>query len=198
MKLGGWEGYVDVAGFWSEYFDMMEFVFASFDRGFMSLNIGDTRIAGVEFSIAGRSQVGQIPVNVLAGYTYIDPVFQEFTEDDRLRSSVDYNILKYRSKHVLKLDIESSYNDFTLGLVTNYVSHMEAIDAIFDLVIPGLRDFRAGHNTGYTLFNARISYDFRNYQISILGNNLLNQEYAARPGLLNDPISITLKFGAKF
>jgi iron complex outermembrane receptor protein len=27
FKVGKWQGYLDVAGFWSEYYDMMEFQF---------------------------------------------------------------------------------------------------------------------------------------------------------------------------
>ena len=47
FKIGEWNGYVDIAAFWSEYQGMMEF--QSVQLGFFafqSLNIGDTRIIG--------------------------------------------------------------------------------------------------------------------------------------------------------
>ncbi len=198
LKIGGWKGFLDIAGFWSEYFDMMEFLFVSFSEGFQSTNVGDTRISGFEASIAGQSKLKNVPINLIAGYTYINPEFQNFTEEDQLRSSVDYNILKYRSKHNFKIDLEAQWNNVAVGISHNYVSHMEAVDAIFEFVIPGLQNFRSINNRGYHLLNLRTSVKVSKWTFSVLANNVLNQEYAVRPGLLEDPMSITLKAGIDF
>ena len=198
IKLGAWTGFVDLAAFWQEYFDMMEFQFVGFEAGFQSINVGNTRINGYEISLAGKSTNLENPVQILGGYTFINPVFQDFTEEEMLRSSADYNILKYRSKHFFKLDFETKIKKLSLGANLNYTSNMEAIDAIFELVIPGLQRFRMEHNKGYSILGVRIAYELKNWTFSLLGQNLLNQEYSIRPGLLEDPANLTFKISAEF
>jgi len=178
-----------------EYEDMIEFIFTSFADGFVATNIGNTVIKGVEGSIQGQGEILGIPTSILAGYTYIDPKFKTFTEDDQLRSSVDYNILKYRFKHTVKVDIESKFDKFN---VRN--SNMEAIDAIFEsLVVPGLREFRAANNNGFYLFNARVGYQANEHlKLGFIVKNLTNIEYTKRPGLLEATRLWTLRVDYKF
>jgi iron complex outermembrane receptor protein len=150
---------------------------------------------------------------MLAGYTYIDPRFAEFdptpvpfgqdpTEGqlNASGSSVDYNILKYRSRHTMKFDMESRYKKVSVGLAIFYASHMEAIDAIFEtLVVPGLQQFRENNNRGYQLYNVRVAYNFSERQkLSFLANNILNTAYSIRPGLMEAPINFTLRFDYGF
>jgi iron complex outermembrane receptor protein len=89
IKVGGWRGYFDVAAFWTEYRNMIEFVFGPWDSvyigfsngnyqlngfGFRSFNIGDTRIKGLDFSLSGSGEIVKgLKITVLAGYTFIDP-----------------------------------------------------------------------------------------------------------------------------
>jgi len=70
--------------------------------------------------LTGQGKVGDIPLSILAGYTYIDPKFKDFTEEDRGRSSVDFNILKYRFQHSVKVDIESTFGPVKVGIATTY------------------------------------------------------------------------------
>ncbi|MEO1628636.1 MAG: TonB-dependent receptor, partial [Bacteroidota bacterium] len=118
FKISNWTGYVDASVFWTEYDNMMEFRLTQVfpQPAFQSLNVGGTRIKGYEVSIAGQGSVGQVDLSVLGGYTYLDPKFQEFTEDELYSSSVDYNILKYRSKHSAKLDVQAEYRRWSLGV----------------------------------------------------------------------------------
>jgi len=141
--------------------------------GFQAQNIGNTRIRGLDLSIAGQGNFGNIPTSILAGYTYVDPQFKEFTENDRFRHSV-------------KMDVESRFNKLSVGLAFFYNSNMEAIDALFeDFVIPGLKEYRAANNRGYYLLNARIAYHINEqFKASLLVKNLTNEEYSIRPGLL--------------
>ena len=196
FEKGGFQGLADLAFYWSEYQDMMEFVFTGLIEGFQSQNVGDTRIRGIDASLSGSGKLLGLNTSLLAGYTYIDPVFKNFTERDSLASSVDFNILKYRSKHQFKVDIQSGGEKFNVGLSVLRTSEMIAIDAIFALFVPGLDEFRAAHK-GYTLVNLRTSYDInKNWSATLLVKNLFNSEYSVRPGLLEAPRNLTLRLKA--
>ena len=140
LKIGNWMGYLDAAAFIMEYDDMMEFNFGywadtvvikedpnnseniiSEGIGFKSMNVGKTRVSGMEFSFTGHGNITpNIGVNILAGYTYMNtesldpnkiyytnnyiltdgssyfPLSQELTYNN---SSADTTVLKYRYKH---------------------------------------------------------------------------------------------------
>ena len=192
FKINNWQGYFDVAAFQMQYQDMIEFNAAAATIngapvvGFQAQNIGDTVIKGLDFTIAGEGHFGSMPLAILAGYTYIDPKFQNFTENTQARSSVDYNILKYRFKHSIKVDVETGFHNFKVGLALLRNSHIEAIDALFEsFVIPGLKEYREINNNGYYVWNTRVSYQvIPAMKASFLINNLTNLEYSNRPGLL--------------
>jgi len=199
FKISNWNGFFDVAAYWSQYFDMMEFTFLLSQFAFQSQNVGNTDIKGFDISVMGQGNLGNFPTSIIAGYTYIDPKFQDFTEMDEQNSSADYNILKYRNKHSLKLDIESKFGDFSLGFAGIYNSNVEAIDNLFNVIIPGLSDFRAANMDGYTVLDIRTAYQFtRNLKLSIIAKNILNEEYTVRPALLEAPRNITGRLDFKF
>lgn len=203
LALSKWKGYIDVSVFINQYENMTEFVFGAYDGsiGFRSENVGDTDIRGIELTLAGQGKLGNSPTQVLAGYTYIDPTFQDFTQEINNLSSADYNVLKYRFKHSAKFDIESKVNDgpFYMGLAMNYTSNMEAIDKAFLGFIPGLEQWREENNTGNAIFDARIRYDINEqFSISTLVKNLTNRQYTLRPALIEAPRNYTLKLNYKF
>ena len=230
-----WLGFVDVSGFWTEYQDMMEFTFgggnielSSLDGlYFQSVNIGDTRIIGGELEIMGTGTIGNMAtnqglrVNLLAGYTYISPKFQNFDTVQQTLSSVDYNILKYRSRHMVKFDLEGFFlkNRLSFGIAAQYNSPVEAVDAVFEdlfFVTPafsydffGIGHYRSNFNRGEVLnLGARIAYrhPFKDalekeqwvLKLSLVGNNLLNQEYSVRPGLMASPMNFTVRLDVEF
>ena len=196
FEKGRFQGLADLALYWSEYQDMMEFVFTGLIEGFQSQNVGDTRISGLDFSLSGTGKVMGLNTNILAGYTYIDPIFKDFTERDSLSSSTDINILKYRSKHQFKIDCQTGGEKFQVGFSVLRTSEMVAIDAIFALFVPGLNEFRESHK-GFTLVDFRTSYDINpNWSITFLLKNLFNSEYSVRPGLLEAPRNLTLRLNA--
>ncbi|MFN0275415.1 MAG: TonB-dependent receptor [Chitinophagales bacterium] len=214
LKISSWQGYFDVSGFISEYYDMMEFTFGyypetglPFPYGFKSLNIGNTRIQGIEFSLIGDGKLGSIPTTLIAGYTYLDPKFQVFDSLADASSSADYNILKYRFKHTAKLDVESTIKKFRAGISLNYFSFMEAVDAkfvepLFDgteiYIIPGLAEFREEHNNGDYIIDLRLAYLINSSnEVSLLCNNLLNREYTIRPAMMEAPRSLSVKYVVK-
>ncbi|MBK8724256.1 MAG: TonB-dependent receptor [Saprospiraceae bacterium] len=199
FRIGNFEGFLDLAGFWQEYQNMMEFTFVPEKLGFQSQNIGNTVIKGVEFSVLGRGKIGNFPVNLMAGYMYIDPKYQNFTAKEDLSSSVNYNILKYRFKHSIKMDADVTYKSFSIGGTLIYNSNMEAVDNVFEILIPGAKQYRADHNKGFTVLDIRLNYKLNeNVKVALITKNITNKEYSFRPGLLEAPRNITVRMDASF
>jgi len=197
FNISKWQGYVDVALFWSQYQNMMEFTGTTF--GFQSQNIGNTDIKGFEISLGGQGDLFGANTSLLTGYTYVDPRFQEFTTQDSLNSSVDYNVLKYRNRHSFKFDAETRIHNFSFGVAMFYNSNIEAIDNVFEWIIPGLAEQRMEDMNGYFTVDARIAYHFSKlFKISLIGKNIFNEEYTVRPGLLEAPTNITCRLDFKF
>ena len=213
MKQGfrflGFEGFLDVAAFWSEYDNMMEFTFVDlFPTGFQSQNVGGTKIYGAELTVAGRGKLLGMPSNLLTGFTWIEPQFTEFdttplgpnetpTEGQKnaINSSVDYNVLKYRNRRTFKFDWESAREKWSFGVAVLAASQMENIDKIFEfLVVPGLKDYRAENGSDYINVGCRVGYKIQEKtKISFLLDNLFNAEYTVRPGLIEAPRNFTVR-----
>ena len=75
---------------------------------------------------------------------------------------------------------------------------MLAIDQEFNLFINGLRNFRAVNDQGYFIMNARMSYEFKQYKLSLLLNNMFNANYTVRPALLEAPRNISIRMDFDF
>ena len=200
FKIGNWMGFLDLAGFWTEYFNMTEFQMNSEIFGFWVQNVGDTRIKGMEASIAGQGKIGNVKLDLLTGYTYLDPKFQNFDTIAQEGSSSDKNVLKYRFRHTFKADAQATYKGFSLGTSIQYFSFMEAIDSYLDNVYmyPTIHNYRATHQNGTWMVSARLAYTYKAAKISILMNNLLNQEFAVRPGMLEAPRNVSLRLDFTF
>ncbi|MBK6610791.1 MAG: TonB-dependent receptor [Sphingobacteriales bacterium] len=222
FKVGDWQGFLDVACFRSEYYDMMEFTFGASDPlrkilvatgywpeldtsvisipvnfgiGFQSINIGDTRISGIDASIAGEGNLFGFPTTLLAGYTYINPQFQNFNKVERMLSSSDKNVLKYRYRHTAKTDIETKLGKVSIGLSMRYFSFMEAIDQAFNLLIPGVEKYRDEFNDGNFIYDMRLLFHLTNNStLTLICNNLFNHEYSMRPALIEAPRQFQLKY----
>jgi iron complex outermembrane receptor protein len=206
VKLGGWQGFLDVAGFWSEYQDMMEFTFGRYGTlfdpllgfGFQSVNIGNTRIAGIDVELVGDGNLGRVPVTLLCGYTWIDPIQLDFDpEKDTVKNSANYNVLKYRYRHTFKGDIEFNPGDFLAGMSVRYNSFMENVDAVFesDGTIPGVKHYRTIHDYGDWVVDLRLGYRVTSHFRFLLNvKNLFNHEYMGRPADMQPPRSYTIQF----
>jgi iron complex outermembrane receptor protein len=172
-------------------------------------------------------KIGPVDINIMAGYTFIDPKFQDFNSLQQTLSSSTENILKYRSRHNVKFDIEAFFlkkNNLSVGFSLNYNSSVQAIDRVFqDLILsdnslaqqpPPLDAFGVGRyrkyvNDGSTVnLGARIGYrqsivnkegkELLGLKFSIVGKNMLNQEYNIRPGLVGAPMNITIRLDVEF
>ena len=207
-SIPGMQGYIDIAGFWSQFDNMIEFqqTRSGPDKGsYQSRNVGDTDIKGIELNIAGTSNFGDFPLNFLAGYTFSDPQYSNFQEILDKSLSTGENVLKYRSKHNLKADIGIGYKNLKLGVSLTKISHVINVDNNFESRA-GIGIFRDTYNNGYTTIDGRISYDINtnrtpenlSTKISIVCKNLTNEIYAQRIGILNPPRSISAQIQLSF
>ncbi len=212
FRAGKFEGFFDFAGYLTEYSDMMEFTFSGDLFAFQSQNIGNTRISGLDFTLAGRGQIGEVQLNIYGGYNLINPLFKEFDDSDpktwdprnltegqlnNRSSTADYNILKYRRKHNAKFDIEAVYQQWLLGFTGNYGSNIEAIDAFLD-ILNGIAAYREANNRGFRTLDMRIAHHIsKQVKVSFLMRNIFNEEYTRRPGLLEAPANWTIRLDIK-
>lgn len=216
FKIGGWSGLLDVAYFHTEYQNMVEFNFGqwapidfnnptTFTKaiGFKSLNIGSTRITGLDASVTGTGKIGPCLVRTLIGYTYMNPVSLSPTDTFivdvsgtngytyRNTSSDTVNdVLKYRYQHLAKADIEVSYGKWSLGYSLRFNSYMQNVDAIFtsEQVVPGITEARKRNRNGDWVMDARLSYQItKQFKANLLVNNLTNYEYMSRPADMRPP-----------
>ena len=213
VRLGEWNGYVDLAAFWTQYHEMIEFNFGVHKPdtvdipglehvGFKALNVGNARITGFETTLVGTGKLYIVPVTVMAGYTYINPIDLNVAEAGDTSQN---KYLKYRYKHSVKGDLELAPGRFTLGYTIIYNSRMENIDEVFlnpiigELILPGFPDYWATHNTGYVIMNARVLYDVADFMnIGLILQNLTNKEYMGRPGDIRPPRNITFQLTFRF
>lgn len=73
-----WKGFVDVAVFWTEFDNMIEFAFGEYTKegetlalpGFSARNIARARIFGWEFGLEENGKIGQFELGARLGYTY--------------------------------------------------------------------------------------------------------------------------------
>lgn len=152
VSLGKWKGYVDVAGFWTEYENMMEFAFGLFTPegvvpstnpnspdyilnyiGFQAQNAENARITGVDFSIMGTGKLfGNLEATIFAGYTYMNPVTLNADTSYLNTFSDNTDILKYRFNHLFKGDLQLDYKKLSFGISARYNSFVENVDKTFE------------------------------------------------------------------
>ncbi len=237
FKIGNFRGYADVAVFQQNYENFIEFTFGQWRNvppntppsqffnelsktfGFKSLNTGSARIRGAEFSVMGASSIGKHEFQLLAGYTYTQPItltpdFDYAVQDEAstVDVSVSYmstssdtknDILKYRLQHLVRGDLFWKHGAVSSGISARYNSYMQNIDKAFtDLESiefanfqPGLTKWRAEHTTGDYIFDLRIGYEIKGrHRLAIIINNVLNREYAIRPLAIEEPRMSMLQY----
>ncbi len=225
VKMGKFNAFLDVAGFINRYHDMMEFN-PSYDVqpylvGFNSQNVGNTQILGVETSIMGEGKIGgKFPTTAMIGYTFISPKYLDWDKVKEDQSSLtDYNVLKYRFRHVFTGAWDISFiagaGSIDFGVSARHFSFMENIDMMFTSFIPGLIEYRETRlkknwedlaqkkqHKGDFILDLRAGYTFlRNknkYKLSAIMKNVANREYSIRPGMVEAPMSYTLRLDIEF
>jgi len=215
LQLGGWQGYIDIAGFWTEYYNMIEYTFGQWGDifnplaglGFKAYNVGDTRIKGLDISLAGSGNMGPLNVNILAGYTYMDPRQLSFDSAYQYNTSLgkdgylgsdSSNFLKYRYNHLLRADVELGYRRIGFGISCRYNSFMQNIDKIFvhpifgPIVAPGVKHYRDSRTGGDLVFDMRCSFTLtKEVKLAFIVKNVFNYIYMQRPADMQSPRTFT-------
>ena len=70
------------------------------------------------------------------------------------------------------------------------------VDPLFETLVPGISQSRKALANGDFIVDFRVIYDLNNAtSLSLIVNNLTNQEYQTRPANMMAPRSISLKLG---
>jgi iron complex outermembrane receptor protein len=212
FRLGHFIGFVDFAVFQNNYYDMIEFVFAQWETGsdplanlgFKSINVGDTRIRGLELTTGLSGSISKdFSITLQGGYTYLDPrqltydsMYVQKVGSENVMGSDSTDFLKYRYQHMVRGDLEFVYRKISFGTSLRYTSFMENIDRIFtsgllDALFPpglGIQDYRNYHRNGDMIIDMRAGFEHsKNFRFSIIVKNVFNHIYMQRPGDMQPP-----------
>jgi iron complex outermembrane receptor protein len=230
FRIGGFKALADAAFFWQEYNKFVEYRFGFYpgkdslgntvyNAGLRPLNVAGARIAGWEFSVMGEGDIGDVKIRTMAGYTYtfpgdldslssikkVGPYLRDMFKYATQRADSAYsfsNLLQFRTRHLIRGDIEFSYKKLSVGYTLYYGSWAEKIPEIFSLAsfLFGY-DFNAyakEHRYGDWVMDARCSYELSNkIKLSFIAKNATNHIYSTRPGVMEAPRNFTLQLRIK-
>ncbi len=155
LKFGKIYGYFDIAAFWQEYQNTIEYLFGFWGDpsvnpnsvfGFKFVNTGETRVLGIDASFTGKAKIAKnVDLTFMAGYNYIVPTTLNpdyIYTYDKLNRPYSYNstsldstskILKYRFLHNVKGDFEFKlYKKIAIGVSVKYFSKILNMDAAIE------------------------------------------------------------------
>lgn len=215
LAFGSWLGYADLALFWTEYSNMIEFTFGAYppnpddipsfeDLGFKALNIGSARISGIDFTLSATGNAGPAAFRFSGGYTYMNPVDPSLKDSAEIVEE-DGHILKYRRRHLLKLDMEAEIWKIFAGINYQYYSRMINVDEVFvdpltgNLLLPGFPDYWEENENNYSLVDLRLGWNITDLiNITAICRNVFNVEYLGRPGDIGRPRNFSLQLRLNF
>ncbi len=229
-RLGDIGGFFDLAIFRQDYEDYIEFTFGqwgpdegelpnldnAYGLGFMSANTGESRVTGIETSITGRWTTRKFQADFITGYTYTNPVSttpdKNYNPDpegapttyNNTSYNTDGNLLKYRSPHVFRFDVQISGQKFFGGLSARYQTALKNFDAAFiqfeeDSNLSGInwgvRGWLEDNPDLPWVFDARIGREWTNgHKLSLVISNVTNAEYSIRPLAMEAPRLTSLMY----
>jgi len=156
FKISNFRGFLDVAGFFTEYHNMIDLVFM-YDTagitintindfldnaGFQFRNLGRGKITGIDVTLSGTGKIGPIQTTILSGFTFTNPINPDFNPNVDTNGTLRSNLLRYRNKTMFKNDVQLSYHGLSIGWSVRYSSFMANIDnrfekpIIYDIVNP--------------------------------------------------------------
>lgn len=128
-------------------------------------------------------------------------------------SSTEGDILKYRYKHLFKIDLSARYKKIEPSFSLRYNSFMENVDNLFEsgalnadvndlftlagtqIADMGIKNSRADKKDGDLIIDVRMGYHISDeVKVSFIVDNVLNTEYQPRPAAIGAPRSYTLQF----
>ena len=208
-------GFLDVATFWMQYRDMMEFSFGlwgdpSTDSflglGFKSINASLARIRGAEITHNVSGSIGRVQTNLSFGYTYIYPEDRTIDMQDTAYEEKD-EYLKYRIPHIAKISTQTNYKKWSSGLNIRFYSYMQNIDKIFEApnplsggdIVPGLNNYREENQDGDWVWDFNLGYSpSKSTKFQLIIKNLANNAYTIRPALPESPRTFVIQYSGTF
>jgi len=215
LTLGAWYGFADAALFWTEYYNMIEFTFGVYppnpddvptfdDVGFKAQNIGSARISGIDCNLTLNGNAGPVELRFSGGYTFMSPVDPSLLDSANV-VGVDGHILKYRRRHLLKMDMEAAVWKMFGGVNFQYNSRMINVDEVFldpligNLLLPGFPEYWEENENAYGMLDFRLGWNITAvFRITAILRNAINVEYLGRPGDIGQPRNITLQLRFEF
>ncbi len=214
---------LDFSIFRMEYQNMMEFTFSQWELpspsnpigvGFKSVNVGNTRIDGAEFSYQWLSKVQKkmvvesfggvmfsVPISLEPEKIIAESIFGSPLSYVNTSSNPESKILKYRSAVQSRWDIQLEYDrKQEWGVSYRYNSHISNMDAAFvqfpiNVFVPGIQDGRRFSEKGMHFVDVRYGFYWaeKSLKASVIVNNVFNKTYMVRPADMSAPRLITLQ-----
>jgi len=162
IKVSRWSGYFDIAGFWTEYHEMMEFTFGFYNpvtykpmdplhnsadsATFSEYNDKGEglKCLGFESINIGNARITGVDMTITGmGKLFGIPttLLAGYTYTNPIDLNIEVNdstkstksnILKYRNYHSVKADLELNYKKLSTGISMLYYSNMINIDKAFE------------------------------------------------------------------
>ena len=197
FQIDRWQGFLDLAGFYTKYINVIDFN-TVFDPGgapyVRAKNLDDARIYGMEVSVMGRGSLFGVPLQLLSGYTYMQP---ELLNPSNLRLQTfgeDGKLLNFRNKHAFKSDMEMSFGRYSTGFTAIYNSFMIMVPEA-QVLIPGVDEYRENNMNGEWVVDCRFIVQLNeSARLTGVVKNLFNNEYTTRPAALEAPRNYALQF----
>lgn len=202
------KGQLDLAFFYSQYNNMIEYLFGiypdplngEFGYGFKATNIEAARVYGLELEYTILKTLGKVSNTLTGGYVFMYP--SEYNVYTKKNTG---DMLKYRRKHSVTINLSSAYQKFDFGFSLFIKSKILRIDDVFlseltrESFLPGFYDYWNSHNTGYFLADVQLGYAIaRNYKLSFVVKNIGNTEYMGRPGDIQPQRNFSVRLSGNF
>ncbi len=200
VKIGKWMGYADLAGFWNQYNNMVDFMYVpdptALYFAFQTQNTAKkARITGLDASIGGEGKIKKTLLSILAGYTFIEPVYLDSVFSDSVKKiEPNYKYLQSRFRHTWKVNADLEYKGFSVGVTYKFNSYMLRVNDYLEGLVFGSKQYRLAHNNGYSLWDFRVGYAYKKHKFSFVIKNLTNTEYMFYLGNIGAPRSFTLQY----
>ncbi|HIF14233.1 MAG TPA: TonB-dependent receptor [Bacteroidetes bacterium] len=192
-QFGEMMGYFDVAGYISQYKEMIEFSFQP-PLSFIASNEENSRVLGIELTTTGKTKFNDIGLQYMIGYNFITPLRLDYDPNNESLLNADsidvkgetivlrdLKYLKYRNRHTAKVNIQMDYKKVKFGFQYRYRSYMENCDFYLLGLVPGYPNYFANllyQSSGISEFDANITYSIHeNMKVGIFVKNIFNKEY---------------------
>lgn len=213
LLTGNLNGMIDIAAFYSQNKDMIEYVFGlypipstgmpiigGYDFGFQAWNNEHSSVFGTELEFHLNHSSGILNNSFSGGYMFMYPI------EYRSNTSVEaIKYLKYRRKHSANLGWNIRLGNFDLGINLFAKSKILEIDKVFvneltrEDILPGFYEYWLTNNKGYFLSDIILGFrKSERYKLSLAVKNLFNTEYMGRPGDIKPHRNISLRLSGIF